>query len=260
MNLYLARLHRQLCLILPGLFAVCLLLTAPAYASGNVPENAVASPSGMGWNCIAGFRQSGEGCQKVVIPDNAFATNLTYGKGWDCAYGFTEEIGDICASVSVPENGFLDPSGNRWHCLRGFAKNGDVCQQIDVPQNGYLTDDSFGNGWSCDRGFRAEGKACRKIAVPAHGYLSNKQYGAGWLCDRGYRASREDCVAVRMPAHAYFVEASFGDGWKCDYGYEQNGAECIVIQMPANAHIDGSGNRWNCNPPFRKRSGRCIQE
>ncbi|MEQ9199669.1 MAG: hypothetical protein RLN80_06740, partial [Rhodospirillales bacterium] len=153
----------------PGLFGLivgALILASPGHAAEPLPENAVSSPSGLGWNCIAGFRQSGDACKSIAIPVNAFPTGLTYGKGWDCNYGYTEETGDVCERVKVPENGFLDPSGNRWRCLRGFVKAGDLCQQIKIPLNGYLTDDSYGNGWDCDRGFRAEGKVCQKIAVP----------------------------------------------------------------------------------------------
>ena len=51
-----------------------------------------------------------------TLPDNALASR--YGTGWECMTGF-ERIANRCARVVVPANAYLDASGDRWRCDRG---------------------------------------------------------------------------------------------------------------------------------------------
>jgi len=139
--------------------------------STPMPANAQYKSYGDGWECDRGFRRDGDACLAVIIPENAFATNRTYGSGWECLHGF-QEVGDAtCLEVVVPKGGYLDTSGQRWNCLRGYMKVDDVCLEVVVPDNAYLSTDS---------------------------------YGAAWLCNRGYQVERDTCVAITVPENAFF--------------------------------------------------------
>ncbi|MSO80622.1 MAG: hypothetical protein EXQ97_03060 [Alphaproteobacteria bacterium] len=59
----------------------------------------------------------------ILVPANARATERSYGRGWECRYGF-RQIEDACVAVKAPEHAFLDPSGDRWKCGRGFVQTG----------------------------------------------------------------------------------------------------------------------------------------
>ncbi|WP_299971654.1 hypothetical protein [uncultured Roseobacter sp.] len=245
-----------------SIFAL-LLLAMPAFAQSNgqlMPENSSAKSYGDGWQCNKGYRLNGDACAAVIVPENAFETNHRYGPGWECFHGFSRSNEGACAEVIVPEGGFLDPSGERWHCQRGFLKIDDICQEIVLPANAHLADTSYGSEWVCERGFRADGDACIAIAVPLNAYLNTSSYGQPWTCERGYFEQDDLCAAVVVPEHAYFDDATYGQGWKCERGYAASDDRCIAIEVPANAHLDRSGNRWACNKNFQKSKGLCVLE
>lgn len=244
-----------------GSILAVMLFALPAFgqtAGQPMPENASAKSYGDGWECNIGFRLNENACVAVVVPQNAYDTNRSYGSGWECLHGFRRTGEAACVAVEVPEGGFLDPSGERWRCLRGYIKVDDTCQEIVLPANAYLVDASYGSTWSCERGFEATGDQCTAIAVPANAYLNGSGYGQPWTCERGFLEQAGLCEAVAIPANAYFDDASYGSGWKCDRGYVASAETCEFINVPENAHLDRSGNRWECNKNFQKSKGLCV--
>ncbi len=242
------------------ILAVILLLT-PAFSqtgSQPMPENASTKSYGDGWECDIGFRLNEKACVAVIVPQNAYDTNRSYGSGWECLHGFRITDETECVAVEVPEGGYLDTSGERWRCLRGYIKVDDTCQEIVLPANAYLADASYGSSWTCERGFQATGDLCTVIAIPANAYLNGSGYGRPWTCERGFFEQAGLCEAVAIPANAYFDDASYGSGWKCDRGYAASAETCEFINVPENAHLDRSGNRWECNKNFQKSKGLCV--
>ena len=68
-------------LFVGSILAVILLLT-PAFAqtgSQPMPENASAKSYGDGWECDIGFRLNENACLAVIVPQNAYDTNRSYG-------------------------------------------------------------------------------------------------------------------------------------------------------------------------------------
>ncbi len=243
--------------------SICVLLWAalPVHAQialQPIPENASPQSYGDGWKCDIGYRPDAGSCAAVIIPKNAYETNRTSGRGWECFHGFRADGDADCVAVAVPDGGFLDPSGERWHCLRGFIKLDDICQEINLPANAYLADTSYGSPWVCDRGFEAEDNTCVAIAVPVNAYLNTSRYGQPWTCERGFLERDGSCAAVMIPENAYLDDATYGIGWKCERGYAASGQRCEAIDIPENAHLDRSGNRWECNRNFRKSKGLCL--
>ena len=112
--------------LLMGLIVAVLLLALPAVAqtaAQPIPENALAISYGDGWECNIGFRPNENVCVAIVVPQNAYHTNLSYGSGWECLYGFrrTDEVAYVAAKV--PEGGFLDLSGERWRCCAATSRS-----------------------------------------------------------------------------------------------------------------------------------------
>ncbi|MGR3734631.1 hypothetical protein [Pseudophaeobacter sp.] len=191
----------------------------------SVPANAHQKSYGEGWECDASYRLVDDACIAVIVPQNAYATNRTYGSGWECTHGFVEVGGESCAEIVVPDGGFLDPSGKRWGCLRGFRKIDDSCQKIVLPDNAYLTENVHGAVWQCVRGYQTNGTSCVEIAVPKNAFLNTSTYGRRWTCERGYAVS---------------------------------GDLCSRLDLPENAHLDRTGNSWVCNRNFQRKKDRCI--
>lgn len=244
-----------------ALFGFLLVFAAPVFSqssTSSIPENAHAKSYSDGWECNLSYRPAGDTCVKIVVPQNAYPTNKPYGTGWECVHGFIEVEGTSCDKVFVPEGGYLDPSGKRWNCLRGFRKIDDICQKIELPDNSYLTNNSSGPAWRCNRGYEAKGEKCIAIDVPKHAYLNGSSYGRPWTCERGFFEQDGSCKAVFVPENAYFDDASYGIGWKCERGFAVSGDRCILIEIPENAHLDRSGNRWECDRYFQRTRGRCV--
>jgi len=223
-----------------------------------IPDNAHAKSYGEGWECDSSFRILADQCAEIVLPENAYLTNRTYGAGWECLHGFKEVEGTSCDVVFVPTNGYLDQSGSRWGCLRGFRKSGDVCGPIAVPDHAYLADDAYGADWTCDRGYEKSLEECIVIVVPENAYLNAASYGLPWSCERGYIEQGNTCEAIVVPVNAYLDDPSYGPGWKCERGYFAKDSTCSAIVLPENAHLDRSGNRWECDRNFRNSKGKCA--
>jgi len=224
----------------------------------NMPENAAAKRYGGGWRCNTGYRESNGACATIDIPENGFATDSSFGAGWECSYGFKETNG-TCTAVRVPANAYLDPvRGDSWKCNRGYRVLDNNCVFVDVPANGYLKESTYGPSWECERGYRADGGGCIAVQVPENGYPTYAAYGSGWECRRGYRELDGACNSISVPAHGYLMESSRGTGWACERGFRADGDQCVELSVPENAHLDYSGNDWDCNKPYSKRSGRCI--
>ena len=149
---------------------LCSAVAVSEDAAVAAPKHATPINYGKGWECKQGFRDAGDSCDPVVVPENAYPTNAMYGKGWKC------------------ERGYLETEGE--------------CVAIKVPPNGYLTDRSFKPGWECERGYRANAETCSAITVPDQGYLTDDAYGTGWKCDRGYRQVKDECIAIQVPENA----------------------------------------------------------
>ena len=222
------------------------------------PENASPKSYGDGWECDIGYRLLGEACAAIVVPQNAYETRRSYGSGWECQHGYRLVDDVSCVAVAVPEGGYLDPSGERWKCLRGFVRFEDTCQEILVPENAYLAESYSGSSWECDRGYEAKGNECVALVVPANAYMNTSKFGQPWTCERGFVELRGLCNAVKIPENAYFVDTSYGDGWKCERGFAASEQKCEAIAVPTNAHLDRSGNRWECDKNFQKSINQCV--
>ena len=83
-------LNPRYCTGLALLFVFIMIMHGTAFASDaskKIPENATAKRYGSGWECNAGFRESGGACAAIKIPANASANGQSYGKGWECNRG-----------------------------------------------------------------------------------------------------------------------------------------------------------------------------
>src|SRR5688500_7903792 len=72
-----------------------------------------------------------------TLPDNAVASR--HGTGWECRSGF-QRIANRCTRIVVPANAYLDASADRWQCDRGYVRTNDACTPVKVPQHAYLDD------------------------------------------------------------------------------------------------------------------------
>lgn len=247
--------------LLAGSVCALMLLALQGHAQTtpqSMPQNASAKSYGDGWECNIGYRLTGDVCAAIVVPQYAYATNRKYGVGWECRHGYQWDGSTACVAVFVPKGGYLGPSGERWLCLRGFAKVDEVCRKIVLPENAYLTETVSGSTWDCARGFEAKDDRCVAIVVPANAYLNASSYGRPWTCERGFFEQAGQCESVVIPANAFFDDATYGTGWKCERGYAASAETCQAIDIPANAHLDLSGNRWQCNKNFQRSRGQCV--
>jgi hypothetical protein len=218
------RAHSICLLILSALLVAVPGVVFAQSVSGVMPANAHARSYGGGWDCDRGYREVEGTCAAVMVPANAYPTNMTYGRGWECVHGYRDVRG-VCTAVDLPPNAYLDPSGERWKCDRGYRDVDGTCVAIKVPENGYLVDSA---------------------------------YGIGWECERGYRAVDDECMAIKVPENGFFEPSSYGSGWRCERGYHAVDEACMALKLPENAHFDYSGNDWDCNRPYRRQEGECV--
>lgn len=160
-------------------------------AGSAMPANSSANSFGGGWDCKAGYRKDGNGCELIRTPDNAVLTGTSYGRGWECRRGYLE-VRETCVALEIPANAYLSASGVRWECHRGYRETDQTCVLINVPTNAYLTESNYGPGWTCERGFRATGDSCQQIDLPANAYLDYS--GNDWECARPYHRELNRCV------------------------------------------------------------------
>ena len=104
-----------------------------------LPNHAAPINYGKGWECKPGFRDAGDSCDPVVVPENAYPTNAMYGTGWKCERGYLESKGE-CAAIEVPPNGYLTERSYKpgWKCERGYRETDDNCVAIEVPEHGHF--------------------------------------------------------------------------------------------------------------------------
>ena len=177
-----------------GVFVALFISVAGYAASIEVDsDGALVERVGGGWKCETGHRLEAGICVKVVVPDNAYATNRAYGDAWMCNRGYRRNR-DACMKIVLPEHAYLNsPRGDDWECHRGYRKGESSCEVVEVPENAYLTNSGYGVGWKCERGFRQTDQSCAPIAVPEHAHLD--AWGHDWRCNPPYRKRGELCVA-----------------------------------------------------------------
>ncbi len=156
----------------------------------------------------------------------------------------------------TPLNAHSAPYGTGWECNHGYRFDGSGCTKMSKPDNAHYNGSLYGEGWDCDRGFRRSHRSCAAITIPENAYLNSS--GVRWECERGYKRSLGGCELVRAPANGHLTGYSHSTGWKCNRGYRQSRDACEQVRIPANAHLDYTGSDWECDPPFKKRSGRCV--
>lgn len=71
---------------------------------------------------------------KGALPENAIASR--YGDGWECKRGFIMQAG-VCTAIAIPPHASLDSYGNQWSCDRGYERRRDSCAPIVIPANAY---------------------------------------------------------------------------------------------------------------------------
>jgi hypothetical protein len=111
----------------------------------------------------------------ATAPANSIASG--YGRGWECAHGFTEWAAS-CRKISMPSNAFLNGGGDGWNCERGYRKLDTQCVKVVAPENANATNDTYTKGWACSRGFVERDSACRHIVVPANAFLTDASFGS----------------------------------------------------------------------------------
>ena len=85
--------------------------------------------------------------EAAEIPANAYSSNASYGKTWQCHRGYIAK-GDSCVEIAVPEHAYLRSSSERWHCERVYRKERETCIAITVPAHGILSDSTYSSGWA----------------------------------------------------------------------------------------------------------------
>lgn len=186
--------------------------------NGSLPEHAKVDYSGRNWECVKGYKRSGNGCSHVTIPANAK----------------------------------LDYLGHDWECSRGYSKSGNSCLSVGIPEHAKL--DYFGHGWECEKGHRKSGNTCLSVKIPNNAKLD--YFGHDWECEKGYRKSGDSCLSVKIPNNAKLDY--FGHDWECEKGFRKNGDKCNAVQIPVNAKLDYFGHDWECEQGYRKNSGLCL--
>ena len=84
------RRRRPIAALVAALFTLVIGLSESLFAEGRsaeIPENATASRFGGWWTCDRGHRELHGACVAVELPANAFHTDASYGRGWECHRG-----------------------------------------------------------------------------------------------------------------------------------------------------------------------------
>jgi hypothetical protein len=189
----------------------------------RVPANAYLDSFGMDWDCNRGYIKDdqGLGCKSVKIPANAHADGEEdFGAGWECDRRY-HKVNGRCTPVLVPANAYYSEVAfdRDWECNPGFRQEGETCMAVRAPVHGFLVGDH--DEWACERGFKKSADSCVAVAVPANGYLDRS--GDDWRCERGFRQEGASCTRLVVPAGAHIDYT--GNGWTCGEGlHEQNGA------------------------------------
>ena len=108
----------------------------------------------------AGTQRQAKGGITPSLPAHAKLNYL--GNDWECVRGYRRS-GNECIAVQPPPNAKLNYLGNDWECVRGYRRSGNECIAVQPPLNAKLN--YLGNDWECQRGFRRSGSEC----VPVFG-------------------------------------------------------------------------------------------
>lgn len=137
----------------------------PQSGTPTLPANARLNILGNDWECVRGYRRSGDECIAVQVPPNARLNVL--GNDWECQRGY-QRSGPGCTPVRLPENAQLNVLGNDWECRRGFRRQGSECVAVQLPRNAKLN--ILGNDWECIYGYRRVANECVPVgSAPAGG-------------------------------------------------------------------------------------------
>jgi hypothetical protein len=128
---------------------------AESHVTPSLPANAKMNLLGNDWECVRGYRRSGNECVVVEVPSNAKLNVL--GNDWECQRGYRIS-GSECVRVEIPANAKLNILGNDWECQRGFHQSEGQCVAVRVPQHAKLN--ILGNDWECIYGYRQAGEQC----------------------------------------------------------------------------------------------------
>ncbi|WP_417522486.1 hypothetical protein [Marinovum sp.] len=194
----------------------------------TVPENAYPTNRtyGLGWACQHGYLRVDEtACVEVAVPAGGYLDPS--GESWSCLRGY-KKTGDLCEEVILPANAYLsdETRGSVWTCERGYEGKGDGCVVITVPENAYPNGASYGQTWSCNRGYRERDGACEAVVVPENAYFHDVSYGPSWRCNRGFEAVDKGCVAIVLPANAHLDRT--GNRWECNRNHQLSRGRCLL--------------------------------
>ena len=67
------------------------------------------------------------GAKKSFLPQNAKIN--VYGNGWECVHGY-KRTGNRCEEVVLPENAKINLYGNGWECVHGYRRTGNRCEEV----------------------------------------------------------------------------------------------------------------------------------
>ena len=182
------------------------------------------------------------------LPEHA---QLDYSRrNWECVRGY-RRTGDTCSQVTLPRHAKLDFFGHNWECERGFRKVADNCLAVEIPIHAKL--DILGHEWECERGYQRQDRGCLAVGVPEHAKLDF--FGHDWECVKGYRKSGDNCAIVSVPQNAKLD--FLGHDWECMKGYLRSGNQCLQVQVPLNARLDFLRHDWVCNAGFQRSVDAC---
>jgi hypothetical protein len=97
--------------------------------------------------------------------------------------GFNE-VGRACVRLKVPENAYLDASGNDWTCNRGYLKSDRGCTAAIVPAHAHLDDISEMTGHA----------NAAPLVVPIGGYIDFSNHD--WTCEEGFHKQRRKAISI----------------------------------------------------------------
>ena len=95
--------------------------------TSNLPTNAKLNVLGNDWECVRGYRRSGNECVAVQLPPDAKLNVL--GNDWECQRGFRRS-GSTCVPVQLPPNAKLNVLGNDWECIYGYRQIRNECVPV----------------------------------------------------------------------------------------------------------------------------------
>ncbi len=189
----LLRLHHSLirCVIFSAsINFICSGLASALSNTREIPDNARANTYGDGWECVLGFRAHRQQCVKIVIPENAYPSSISYERGWKCAWGYIR-TGETCTKIEIPSHAYLNSFGTEWECKRGYRKDHKSCVAVKVPEHGFYVDTEFGIGWRCERGYIAHDDTCVALSVPENAHIDYS--GSAWECNPPFIERQKQC-------------------------------------------------------------------